>query len=259
MNLLHDPAGDFIVDDDGKGYQDLGEDDYWDEREGEEEGDEEVEAVQAAGAGSKKKKAPGKGVDDVPCGPCVHHVSPSLPSCMLGARNQWLKQWSISHTRVTVVSAIMHVALCLQVLLSCSPSAALRTLSSPPLDHSATTLRLILPPTQCAEAEKPGGSKKRSAAAADEGNGNIAKMFKTAAAAAAHRPSGGFKPSSMAGPGSGGGGESSEALLAEILGGLGGGGAPAGPAAPAAAASAMMFARKTAPAAAGVAGNPFAK
>ena len=77
MNLLHEPAGDFIVDDDGKGYQDLGEDDYWDEREGEEEG-EEAEQAAAAGAGSKKKKAPAKGVnddDDVPCGPCVHPLS----------------------------------------------------------------------------------------------------------------------------------------------------------------------------------------
>ena len=109
----------------------------------------------------------------------------------------------------------------------------------------------------CADVIKPGGKKRAAAEAAAEGTGNIAKMFKTAAAA--QRASGGFKPSSMAGPAAskaGGVGQegSSDALLQEILGGLGGGAASA---APLAAATAAPFVRRPSTGA-GVPGNPFA-
>lgn len=50
-------AGDFIIDDDGQGYQDLGEDDYWNEREG--EGDDGEGEDDGGKAGKKAKKAGG--------------------------------------------------------------------------------------------------------------------------------------------------------------------------------------------------------
>ncbi|GFR41814.1 hypothetical protein Agub_g2584, partial [Astrephomene gubernaculifera] len=55
-------AGDFIVDDDGAGYADIGEDDYWNERPDGDEGDEDEDEDGADGkhANKKRKKDHGK-------------------------------------------------------------------------------------------------------------------------------------------------------------------------------------------------------
>ena len=64
-DLLKPSSGDFIVDDDGKGYQDMGEDDYWDRRDdddGDGDGEEGGGDEEEAGAGKKRpKKADDKG------------------------------------------------------------------------------------------------------------------------------------------------------------------------------------------------------
>jgi hypothetical protein len=55
--LAHAPffcVGDFIIDDDGQGYQDLGEDDYWNEREGAEDADEGGEDEKGVKRGDNK-------------------------------------------------------------------------------------------------------------------------------------------------------------------------------------------------------------
>lgn len=55
------------MDDEGRGYVDIGEDDYWNAREEEEGGDEEAEAAQAGDAKKGKKggaSGPGAGAED---------------------------------------------------------------------------------------------------------------------------------------------------------------------------------------------------